>query len=186
MGERNKLLLDINGVPMIRHMVDTYHAATDGPVLVVTGHQAAEVEACLTDCDVRIVYNPDFLNGQQTSVACALRSAAKAERIMIGLGDQPYLTSDDLRVLLAAHDAADPARISIPLLDEKRGNPIVIPDALRPRLLADRKSPGCKTFTRANPDHVQFHALSSPGFYADVDTPEAYAALTVPAREKAI
>lgn len=177
MGERNKLLLPINGVPMIRHMVDVYSAVTQAPVLVVTGHQADAVEACLNGCDVHTVYNPDFEMGQQTSVVCGLRAAGGSAPMLIGLGDQPSLTAEDLKALLATHYATDPARISIPMSEDRRGNPIVVPAALRNRLLEDPRSPGCKSFTRAHPEHVQFHPLQSPGYYADIDTPEAYEAL---------
>ena len=59
---------------------------------------------------------------------------------------------------------ADPARISIPVAHGKRGNPIVIPAHLRAALLADSRSPGCKTFTRAHPQHVQFHELKAWAF----------------------
>lgn len=174
MGERNKLLLPVHGRPMIRHMVDLYSQVTPRPVLVVTGHEADHIEAALEGNSAVTVVNPDYSQGQQTSVACGLRAAEDCELIFIGLGDQPLLTTADLRALLAAHASADPARISIPIQDQKRGNPIVVPARLRPRLLADPQSPGCKIFTRANPDQVQFHALSAPGFYADVDTPDAY------------
>lgn len=179
MGRCNKLLLPIDGVPMIRHMVETYRAVTTVPVVVVTGHEADLVEAVLSASGVRTVYNPDFASGQQSSVACGLRTVESAAQILIGLGDQPMLTPTDLRALLAAHAAADPARISIPLLEAARGNPIVVPGALHARLLADPRAPGCKSFTRAHPEHVQFHALPNPGLYADVDTPQAYAALTL-------
>lgn len=177
MGARNKLLLPVHGVPMIRHVVATYRAAIDGRVLVVTGHDAKAICACLTGCDVQTLYNPDFATGQQSSVACGLRAAASAGPILIGLGDQPALTASDLRALLTAHADADPGRISIPAMPGRRGNPVVVPAALRGPLLADPRSPGCKAFTRAHPERVQFHPLPSPGFYADVDTPEAYDAL---------
>lgn len=177
MGARNKLLLPIAGVPMIRHVVDVYHAATERPVLVVTGHQAQAIEAALDGSGAIALFNPEFARGQATSVARGLRAAQSAEVMLIGLGDQPLLRSTDLRALLAAHAAADGAKISIPMQGGQRGNPIVVPAALRPRLLADPRSPGCKSFTRAHPEHVQFHALSAPGFYTDVDTPEAYDAL---------
>ncbi|MEP1198053.1 nucleotidyltransferase family protein [Tateyamaria sp.] len=177
MGERNKLLLPINGVPMIRHMVDIYSTVTQTPILVVTGHQADVVEACLERCDVQAVYNPEYETGQQTSVVCGLRAAEGGAPMLIGLGDQPSLTADDLEALLGAHHAADPTRISIPMREGRRGNPIVVPAALRRRLLEDPRSPGCKTYTRAHPERVQFHPLQSPGYYADVDTPEAYNAL---------
>ncbi len=183
MGERNKLLLPVGGIPMIRHMVETYAAATGHPVCVVTGHQADKISDALAGTPARTHFNPDYASGQATSVACGLRMAPHCARLLIGLGDQPHLTAPNLRALLAAHDAGDHAKISIPQIGNQRGNPIVVPDALRARLLADPRAPGCKKFTRTHPEHVQFHALPQPGFYADVDTPEAYDALN-PTRGK--
>jgi molybdenum cofactor cytidylyltransferase len=177
MGARNKLLLAINGIPMIRHMVNTYSAATRRPVVVVTGHEAQEIEAALAGAAATTAFNPDYAQGQPTSVACGLRATQDADAMLIGLGDQPLLTSADLRTLLDAHWGADTARISIPAVDQRRGNPIVVPATLLTRLLADPKSPGCKSFTRKHPEYVQFHPLTAAGFYADVDTPEAYNAL---------
>ncbi|MEO9779681.1 MAG: nucleotidyltransferase family protein [Sedimentitalea sp.] len=186
MGDCNKLLLPVGGVPMIRHMVDVYSAATTRPVLVVTGHDADDVAKALTDSGARTVFNADYAQGQPTSVACGLRAVNDAGAVLIGLGDQPLLTAGDIRDLLAAHTSADPQRISIPALDQHRGNPIMVPDALRSRLLKDPRSPGCKTFTRAYPEHVQFHALSARGFYADIDTPEAYETLIAGKLEETI
>ncbi len=174
MGQRNKLLLPVRGMPMIRHVVKTYRAVTSGRVLVVTGFEAPAITAALDGLDTRIVHNPDFADGQQTSVTCGLRAAESCEQMLIGLGDQPALTPDDLRLLLAAQTDTDPARISIPVRCNQRGNPIVVTRALHAHLLANPVSPGCKTFIRDHPEQVQFHSLPSPGFYADVDTPEAY------------
>ena len=43
MGSQNKLLADIAGAPMVRRVVETALASKARPVLVVTGHMAAEV-----------------------------------------------------------------------------------------------------------------------------------------------
>lgn len=174
MGERNKLLLPINGIPMIRHMVNTYAAVTTRPVVVVTGHEAPAIEAALVGLPVVTVFNADYEQGQSTTVACGLRAVRGDTTILIGLGDQPLLTQDDLRRLIDAHRAADGSRISIPMVDQQRGNPIVIPADLHARVLADPHAPGCKKFTRAYPEHVRFHPLAARGYYADVDTPDAY------------
>lgn len=184
MGARNKLLLPVDGVPMIRHMVGIYTEVTQRSVVVVTGHAAQEVSAALKGSSAQIAFNPDYADGQQTSVACGLRAATGGSDVLIGLGDQPRLTPDDLRALLAGHTASDSTRISIPGNAERRGNPIVIPAALRPRLLADPKSPGCKTFTRKHSDLVQFHPLQAPGFFADIDTPEDYQIMLDATREE--
>ena len=185
MGARNKLLLPVCDVPMIRHMVGVYRAATSGRVVVVKGYQAEEIENALEGSGAETRFNADFEQGQPTSVACGLRAANGSEDILIGLGDQPQLTADDIRSLLAAHAAADGSRISIPAVDQQRGNPILVPANLRARLLADPRSPGCKKFTRSHPEHVQFHQLASAGFYMDVDTPEAYTAFAAGTLEEA-
>lgn len=184
MGKCNELLLPIGDLPMIRHMVDTYHTISNQPVIVVTGHETEVVEAALVGSSATTVFNPDFAAGQATSVVCGIRAANPACDVLIGLGDQPLLTSDDLQALLVLHAATGASRISIPLHGGQRGNPIVVPASLRTRLLADPRSPGCKTFTRAHPEHVQFHPLQAPGFYTDVDTPDAYDAVLPRSLEK--
>jgi molybdenum cofactor cytidylyltransferase len=137
----------------------------------------------LNDTPAEIYFNPDYTQGQATSVACGLRMLGQCERFFIGLGDQPSLTPADLVALLQAHTTDDPAKIAIPKHEGQRGNPIVVPDVLRNRLLADSRSPGCKKFTRQHPEHVRFLPLAEPGFYADVDTPAAYAALSTRPQE---
>ena len=47
MGAQNKLLADLGGKPMVRRVVETALASRARPVLVVTGHMAAEVAAAL-------------------------------------------------------------------------------------------------------------------------------------------
>ncbi|MGA9253553.1 MAG: nucleotidyltransferase family protein [Roseobacter sp.] len=177
MGARNKLLLPVGGVPMIRHMVNVYGAISERPVLVVTGHAAKDIEAALSGSFARTVFNPDYAQGQATSVVCGLREVDPATDVLIGLGDQPLLTVKDLHALLTMHRAADTSRISIPVYQQQRGNPIVVPASLCSHVLADPKSPGCKKFTRTHPEYVQFQTLPSRGFYTDIDTPEAYEAL---------
>jgi len=177
MGAQNKLLLPVNGVPMIRHMVEIY-ASISTRIIVVTGHEAGKIETALFGTNVMFAFNPDFTDGQASSVACGLRASGSEGPVLMGLGDQPRLELDDLHTLLEAHMEADPARISIPVAHGKRGNPIVIPAHLRGALLADSRSPGCKTFTRAHPQHVQFHELKAVGFYTDVDNLKEYRAIS--------
>lgn len=174
MGAHNKLLLPVGGIPMIRHMVNIYAAATSGPILVVTGHERNKIELALNGSIASTVFNPDFELGQPTSVACGLKNSPDADVVLMGLGDQPLLRPADLTALINSHNTGDAGRISIPQHGPNRGNPIVIPYRLRPRLLQDPRAPGCKKFTREHPEFVQFHDLPARGFYTDVDTPEAY------------
>ncbi|MCY4259235.1 MAG: nucleotidyltransferase family protein [Rhodobacteraceae bacterium] len=180
MGSQNKLLLDWAGRPVIRHVARTYLAAVGPHLWVVTGFDADRIRAALAGLSLRYLHNENYSTGQQSSVAKGLAAAAEASATLIGLGDQPLLTPADIGALMAAHNRADTRRISIPHNGVHRGNPIIIPHSLRARILARGTQPGCRKFTRSNPDLVNALPLDSAGFYTDIDTPEDYAALQTP------
>ena len=96
MEARNKLLLPICGKPMIRHVVETYLAAVDSQVCVVTGFEADRINVALAGLPIQFVRNADYEAGQQFSVRAGLLEAPDAQHHLIGLGDQPQLTADDL------------------------------------------------------------------------------------------
>jgi len=174
MGRKNKLLLPIQGVPMIRHVAQQYCEAVAGPIVIVTGHDSQQVQAALEGVCVYCVVNPNYEQGQQNSVAFGLKNCPIADLTLIGLGDQPLLNAQNISELISAHQTIAEDKISIPMRGDVRGNPIAVPRALRPRLTADPSRPGCMRFTRENPDLVHRHPLQPSGFYSDMDTPEAY------------
>ena len=180
----NKLLLPIHGKPMIRHVMETYLSVVDERVWVVTGYEGERIEAALQGLDVQIVHNEDFEAGQPFSVRAGLLEARGAQHYLIGLGDQPDLSSDDLRALITAHLARDVHKISIPHQDATRGNPIVVPAAMRAQLLADQANPGCGKFTRAHPELAQHIPMTQAGFFNDIDTPAAFEAFAQMVQQK--
>jgi molybdenum cofactor cytidylyltransferase len=63
----NKLLEEVDGVPMVARVVETAQAAGTVPVVVVTGHDHAAVEAALAGRSVRWATNPSWAEGMGTS-----------------------------------------------------------------------------------------------------------------------
>ncbi|WP_306259046.1 nucleotidyltransferase family protein [Pararhizobium sp. IMCC21322] len=179
MGPINKLLIPIEGVPMVRRSVAAYLDVCNGKVTVVTGYQRTEVETALNGLDVQFVFNPDFEQGQKTSVAAGLSASAPAQDTFIGLGDQPFLTDSHLVWLLEQHRTNKSGKITVPVQDKMRGNPLIIPLDLKARLLADHHNPGCYKFTRENPDLLNLAATQTTAFFRDIDTPQEVAALSV-------
>lgn len=173
MGSVNKLLIEINGTAMIRATVSACLAVCDAPVTVVTGHQARDIKQALDGLGVSFIHNPDFASGQQGSVVAGLKAAPEAGTTLVVLGDQPLLDGAALERLLKTHRASDQTRITIPVNDGSvRGNPLVIPLALKRSLMADKANPGCRKFTRDNPDKVNPVALQDPAYFTDLDTLE--------------
>ncbi|MDX8347349.1 nucleotidyltransferase family protein [Cognatiyoonia sp. IB215446] len=168
MGPQNKLLLDVEGEPLVRRVARAYLSVLDGPLTVVTGFEAEQVRTVLNDLPVHFAHNAAFAGGQPGSVATGLKHAPEAELLAVGLGDQPLLTPYDLTKLIAAQRAGDSKKITIPVHAGQRGNPIIVPRALRHRLTENPARPGCMRFTRDHPEHVQAAELDARGFYADV------------------
>jgi len=172
MGAVNKLLLSVGPEMLLRRVVDACAAVADQPVVVVTGHQEDAVRAALRGAPVVFVHNPRFEAGQMTSVDAGLRGAPVAEHYLIALGDQPDITPDALNALLAAHYGDANGRMTIPMVAGQRGNPIVVPELLRARMLADPVNLGCRKLTRTAPELVHEFQTSDRSFVTDIDTPE--------------
>ena len=105
MGAKNKLLMDWKGQPLVRHVAEQLLAAGLGPVTVVTGFEAARVEAALAGLALSSCFNPDFEAGQMASVrnGCAAIAAGEAfAGVMVALADMPALTAEHYRALAAA------------------------------------------------------------------------------------
>ena len=182
MGAPNKLLADLGGRPVLRRTLEAVLAATDAPPLVVLGHDADAVAACLRDLPVAIARNPDAAAGQQGSVALGLRRVAAAELTLVVPGDMPFLTGPALAGLVAAAREDGAGRVSVPMRGTERGNPVVVPAAARAEILARGHRLGCGGFTRRHPGRVHRVATDEAAFFADIDTPDdlrrARAALT--------
>lgn len=107
-GTQNKLLIDWEGEPLIRRVVRTALASTSPPlpaerggaVIVVTGHEAAQIEAVLIDLPVMFARNKRYREGMSGSIAAGVRAAAKGARgFLIVPGDMPRLSVKTLMTL---------------------------------------------------------------------------------------
>jgi molybdenum cofactor cytidylyltransferase len=96
-----KQILVLGSKPLVVHAIDALRDAGVGEMLVVVGHDREAVEAVLPP-DVQVVWNPAYRDGQATSLAAALHDVADASEAAIVLqADQPGITADDLRALIA-------------------------------------------------------------------------------------
>ena len=172
MGASNKLLTPIGDDILVSIVVRACAAASDHPVTVVTGYQAEVIELAFHNVPTNFAHNINYKEGQITSVDVGLRRAPKAETYLIALGDQPKITKDCLTELLEAHAAQRSQRITVPIVDGQRGNPIVVPAVLRSLMLSDPINLGCQKLTRQSPELVHEYATPNKSFIIDIDTPQ--------------
>jgi molybdenum cofactor cytidylyltransferase len=178
----NKLLAELAGEPIVRHAVRAALASRARPVIVVTGNQAAGVEAALAGLPVRCVHNPDFADGMATSLQVGLAAVpAEIDGALVCLGDMPRVTAGHLDAIAAAFvpepAPGDGGAIVVPTCARKRGNPVLWGRRFFAEIAALRGDVGARALLERYADQVVMVAIEDPGILIDVDTPEALAAV---------
>lgn len=138
----SKVLLEWQGDPLVRRAAQVALNAGLSPVVVVAGSAHMQVREALTGMDVTVVHNADWQQGQSTSLRAGLNVIGDhTPGTCFMLADQPFVTS---RLLLALRTAftwgSDP--ILMPIVNDRRGNPVIVSAALYPELLELRGDAG--------------------------------------------
>jgi molybdenum cofactor cytidylyltransferase len=177
MGE-NKLLVPWRGSPIVARVVDEVLASRVRQVVVVVGHQAAEVRAALAGRRVTFAENPDFAVGMSTSLRTGLAALADdIDGAVICLGDMPLVKREHIDALAARFDAEGDHTIYVPTFERKRGNPILWARRHFAEMAALAGDVGAKALLDQHADAVELVPVDDAGVTVDVDTPEALRAL---------
>jgi molybdenum cofactor cytidylyltransferase len=168
-----KQLLDWNGIPLVRHVAQIALAAGLSQVIVVTGANAEGVEAALEGLPVAIARCEGWEEGQAASIRAgvnALGNQLPGSAIFM-LSDQPYVTPTLLRALAERHSQTL-ASIVAPLVDGRRGNPVLFDQSTFPDLLALTGDVGGRALFSRYP--IEWLPWLDAAVLLDVDTPDDY------------
>lgn len=118
--------------------------------------------------DVVLLDNPDWADGQATSLAVAVRAAEVGgfEALVVGLADQPFVGPEAWR---AVATAVAPAPIVVATYEGRRGNPVRLSRAVWPDLPV-RGDEGARRLMAGRPELVG--EVACPGSADDIDTVE--------------
>ncbi len=175
MGSQNKLLIEIDGEPLVRRTAKTYLAA-GAAVHAVLGYEAARIRAVLKDLPVSFIENPAYAEGQPSSVRAGVESlSGNFSAVIVALSDQPSLTPADILGLLDAFAEAGNF-ILIPYFNGRRGNPAVFPATLIAEMRALGLNAVSRDFIDRNPHLTRAYDAPNDHFVIDIDTPEDLAA----------
>ena len=164
-GPDHKLLAPLKGVPVVSYALSSMVSAGFESCVVVTGSVA------LTPLlgDAIEVPNPDWATGQRSSVLAAISyaKAHKFDAIVIGLGDQPFITTDAWQ---AVGNAESP--IAVATYDGVRGNPVLLTSEVWDLFINTDGDPdtGARSLIHLHPELVR--EVACKGNSADIDTTE--------------
>lgn len=177
MGKDNKLLFEVEGVPLVRRVAQAFVRSKVEPVLVVVGHESEKIRDALSDLNVRCIENPDYADGMSTSLRVGISHLQDVDAAVVGLADMPWIRENHVDALLDAYDPGGESTICVPMYGRKRGNPVLWAASHFPQLQALEGDVGGKVLLERFPASICYVAVSDPGVNVDVDTPEALASL---------
>jgi molybdenum cofactor cytidylyltransferase len=170
---RNKMLLELDGEPLVRRAARRALAAGLSPVVVVLGHEADRARAALAGLGVEVALNADFTGPTSSSLHVGLDSLGQdVAAAVVLLGDMVHVSEAALAELVTQARASD-----APLIVSRYGNvtapPLLFRRALFGELLA-WSGEGCgKAVVQAH-RHEAVYVDRPAEMLVDVDTPEDF------------
>jgi len=170
-GVPSKLLMPLDGKPMVAHVVDAALASGAAPVIVVTGNADVQVRAALAGKSVTFVHNPDYAEGLSTSLRAGLAALPEeTDGALVCLGDMPDIRGIHLEKLIAAFDPEEGRTICVPTVAGKRGNPVLWGRDWFDAMSDVKGDTGAKHLIGENADAVCEVPMPDDAALTDIDT----------------
>lgn len=178
MGGVAKALIRLQGVPLIsRHLVALSGAGVD-EVVVVTGYARNAVEDQVRSFSVTLAHNEAYAQGQEGSVRAGLAALnGPFDAVFIVLSDQPLIAAGDLTELIGAFKKRPAGHVVVPVVDGRRGNPILLDEVALAQILDSGTNLGCRHLIERQPELVHAHVTPNTRYIIDLDTVEDVQAL---------
>ena len=173
----NKLLLPLDGEPMVRRAVRRAMEAGLAPVVVVVGHEAARVRAALDGLPCTFVASANFSGPASGSLHAGVRAlhATPAAAAIVLLGDMPQVSVGMLESLATSLAGGAYAAISRYAPDGVVGPPLGFRRELWSQLLDAHGEGAGRAVALANAEAAAWHDWPALAL-EDVDTPAEYEA----------
>jgi molybdenum cofactor cytidylyltransferase len=133
---RNKMMLELDRKPLVRHAVERAFAAGLSPVIVVTGHEPDRLRDSLAGLRCSFAYNEAFTGPTSRSLHRGLDAVpADVNNAVIMLADMPFVSTAMLKQLVDVM-RTNPAPLAASRYGDVLAPPLFFRRALFAELLA--------------------------------------------------
>lgn len=165
----NKLLAQADGVPLIQRAIAALPVSLFAKAVAVS--QYDEVLAPAQQAGFIPLYNSWAAQGISASIRLGLCALREMDGVLFSVCDQPWLTEESVRRLLAGFEASPDHIVALSHAGQ-RGNPVLFPRSLFPELLALSGDTGGGAVIQAHPDLLCTVEAADPRELDDIDRPE--------------
>jgi molybdenum cofactor cytidylyltransferase len=168
---RDKLLIDLGGMPMLQRTVSAYTKSTKvGDVLVVVGPGQRAQWQWLASLRVHLVENPDPARGMISSIRVALGSSwVKGKDFLLAPADVPFVKPEVVDKLVVDFRTRA-CEILIPVYKALGGHPGIYSSGLQREFFLHGDTSGTREVLLRHRDKTLRVAVPDPDVCFDVDT----------------
>ena len=179
MGRTNKLLLDVDGIPLVRKSAINILNSNVAYMTVVTGFDEEKIVKALSGLNVNFVKNVNFREGLSSSLKAGLTNITPSpSAVIICLADMPKIQPEHLNQLIENFDPSKGFEICIPTNKGKRGNPVLIGSRFFPHIFETSGDFGAKHVMMQHPDKIVEVEIGTSDIHLDIDTQDEYKKFT--------
>jgi len=179
MNGENKLIKEINGVPLINHAIENILGSAVDEIVIIVGFEKEIIENIIKkNKKIKIIYNKDFKTGISSSIKIGLNNISnKSEDFFISLGDMPNVNQNIYNKLIKTrynyNKKIIPEKkkeIFIPFFEKKEGNPVLFSKFMKEKILNIDGDFGAKKIIENNKNKILYVPIKSSGVILDFDT----------------
>ena len=179
MGRTNKLLLDVDGIPLVRKSAINILNSNVAYMTVVTGFDEEKIVNALSGLNVNFVKNVNFREGLSSSLKAGLTNITPSpSAVIICLADMPKIQPEHVNQLIENFDPSKGFEICIPTNKGKRGNPVLIGSRFFPHIFETSGDFGAKHVMMQHPDKIVEVEIGTSDIHLDIDTQDEYKKFT--------
>jgi molybdenum cofactor cytidylyltransferase len=169
-----KLIAELHGKALVRHVADAALASRARPVIAVTGHGRELVQGALAGLPIAFAHNDDYATGLASSLRAGVAAVPQeAAGAIILLGDMPLVTVDLIDQLVLQFEESVGTDAIVPVIKGRRGNPVLLARSLFPAVARLTGDEGARRLLQHPGIHVVEIASAGEAASADIDTYEA-------------
>ena len=175
MGRNNKLLLNVDGIPLVRKSAINILNSNVASMTVVTGFDENKIVNALSGLNVNFVKNINFREGLSSSLKAGLANITPTpSAVIICLADMPKIQPEHINQLIENFDPLKGWEICIPTNNGKRGNPVLIGSRFFPYIFETSGDFGAKQVMKQHSDKIVEVEIGTSDIHFDIDTQDEY------------
>ena len=175
MGRNNKLLLNVDSIPLVRKSAINILNSNVTSMTVVTGFDENKIINALSGLNVNFVKNINFREGLSSSLKAGLANITPTpSAVIICLADMPKIQPEHINQLIENFDPLKGWEICIPTNNGKRGNPVLIGSRFFPYIFETNGDFGAKQIMKQHSDKIVEVEIGTSDIHFDIDTQDEY------------